>query len=193
MMLSSTYKELAAHRTAIRDAMLGQEFFPIGMENDSALPDHDLISASLAKVDEADGYIGLISYRYGQVPEDAERNPEGLSLTELEFRRAVEREMPICMFIMHDEHPVPRSAVDAEIEAARQKLKAFVTLAKEDRIYDEFKSVDDLKARVTQSLGKLREAIDKRTVGMNHLSAPKRHRLKHQLLPPAGKSSIATN
>ncbi len=165
VMLSSTYKELAEHREAIQHAMLGQEFFPVAMENNSALPDHDLISASLTKVDEADGYVGLISYRYGQIPEDSERNQNALSLTELEFRRAVERKIPICMFIMGDEHPIPRSAVDAEDDAVRQKLKEFTALAKKDRIYAEFESVGDLKAKVALSLGKLREAIDKRTAG----------------------------
>ncbi len=162
VMLSSTYKELAAHREAIQHEILGQEFFPVAMENDSALPDHDLISASLAKVDESDGYVGLISYRYGQAPQDENRNPNSLSLAELEFRRAVERGIPICMFIMHADHPIPRSAVDGENDAERQKLRAFTTLAKKDRIYAEFESVDDLKAKVAQSLGKLREAIDKR-------------------------------
>jgi hypothetical protein len=161
-MLSSTYKELVEHRQAIQQAMLGQELFPVAMENDAALPDHDLISASLSKVDDADAYVGLISYRYGQAPEDADRNPDKLSLTELEFRRAIERRIPICMFIMGGEHPVPRSAVDAESDLDRRKLKAFVDLAKKDRIYAEFKSVDDLKAKAVQSLVKLREAIEKR-------------------------------
>lgn len=162
VMLSSTYKELAEHRQAIQQAMLAQELFPVAMENDAALPDHDLISASLAKVDEADGYVGLISYRYGQAPEDSDRNPDKLSLTELEFRRAVERKIPICMFIMDGDHPIPRRAVDEEGDAERQKLKAFIALAKKDRIYAEFKSVDELKAKVAQSLVKLREVLDKR-------------------------------
>jgi hypothetical protein len=161
-MLSSTYKELADHRRAIEQAILGQELFPVAMENDAALPDHDLISASLAKVEEADAYVGLISYRYGQAPEDADRNPDRLSLTELEFRRALDRKIPICMFIMHDDHAVPRSAVTAEGDLERTKLKAFIDLAKKDRIYTEFKSVDDLKAKAVQSLVKLREAIEKR-------------------------------
>jgi uncharacterized protein DUF4062 len=162
VMLSSTYKELTDHRLGIQQAILGQELFPVAMENDAALPDHDLISASLAKVEEADAYVGLISYRYGQAPEDAARNPNRLSLTELEFRRALERNIPICMFVMHDDHLVPRSAVTAEGDSERAKLKAFIELAKKDRIYAEFKSVDDLKAKTVQSLVKLREAIEKR-------------------------------
>ncbi len=165
-MLSSTYKELIDHRLAIQQAMLGQELFPVAMENDAALPDHDLISASLAKVDETDAYVGLISYRYGQAPADADRNPDKLSLTELEFRRALDRKIPICMFIMHDEHLIPRSAVTAETDLERTKLKAFIGLAKKDRIYAEFKSVDDLKAKAVQSLIKLREAIEKRVASV---------------------------
>ena len=162
VMLSSTYKELADHRRAVEQAMLGQELFPVAMENDAALPDHDLISASLAKVDEADAYVGLISYRYGQVPKDTVRNSNELSLTELEFRGALDRKVPICMFIMHDDHPVPRSAVTAETDVERTKLKAFIELAGKDRIYAEFKSIDDLKAKAIQSLVKLRAAIESR-------------------------------
>jgi hypothetical protein len=161
VMLSSTYRELVEHRQAIQQAILGQELFPIAMENDAALPGHDLISASIQKVDEADAYVGLISYRYGQVPISSDRNPNKLSLTELEFRRACDRGIPICMFIMHDEHLVPRSVVNADSDADAAKLRSFIALAKQDRIYAEFKSVDDLKAKSVQSLGKLREAIER--------------------------------
>jgi tetratricopeptide (TPR) repeat protein len=160
VMLSSTYKELEKHREAVREAMLGQRLMPIAMEDDSALPDQDLIDASLAKVEESDAYVGLISYRYGQVTIDPIRNPEQLSLTELEFRCAVARKIPICMFIMHDEHEVPRRAVGAE-RGVEQKFEAFVQLAKKDRIYAEFKSVDDLKAKAVQSLVKLREVLER--------------------------------
>jgi hypothetical protein len=131
IMLSSTYNELKEHRAAVSEAALGQGMFPLDMANDSALPDQDLIGASLAKVDEADAYVGLISYRYGQMPECQVRNPDKLSLTELEFRRAQKRELPICMFIMHENHQVPRSAVNAEPGTA-DKLAAFVALAKKE-------------------------------------------------------------
>ena len=129
VMLSSTYKELTEHREAVRKAMLGQRLLPVAMEDDSALPDQDLIDASLAKVEESDAYVGLIGYRYGQAPHDPDRNSDQLSLTELEFRRAVERKIPICMFIMHGDHPVPRRAVGEE-QGFEQKFEAFVASAK---------------------------------------------------------------
>nr|WP_294553917.1 DUF4062 domain-containing protein [uncultured Rhodopila sp.] len=160
VMISSTYKELADHRVAVSKAALGQGMYPLDMANDSAIPDQDLIAASLAKVDEADAYVGLISYRYGQIIEDPGRNPDGFSLTELEFRRAAKNGLPICMFIMHADHPVPRSAVNAE-PATAGKLAAFIELAKKDRIYAEFTSVDDLKAKVVQTLALLKDVLDK--------------------------------
>jgi tetratricopeptide (TPR) repeat protein len=159
VMLSSTYKELAEHREAVRKAMLGQRLMPVAMEDDAVLPDKDLISASLSKVEESDAYVGLISYRYGQAPRDSVRNPDALSLTELEFRRAVERKIPICMFIMHDDHPVTRRAVGQE-RGSEEKYDAFVKLTKNDRIYAEFKSVDDLKAKAVQSLVELRRVLE---------------------------------
>jgi hypothetical protein len=160
-MLSSTFRELMAHRQAIRDAMLSQRFLPVAMEDDAALPDHDLISASLAKIDEADAYVGLIGHRYGQIPACAERNPEQLSLTELEFRRALARAIPICMFLMHDDHPIPKKWARQE-RGFDQQFESFVRLVKQDRIYAEFDSVPDLKAKAIQSLVRLREVLDAR-------------------------------
>lgn len=173
VMLSSTYKELVEHREAVRSAMLGQRLLPIAMEDDAALADKDPISASLSKVDESDGYVGLISYRYGQNPYDAERNPDQLSLTELEFRRAIARKIPVCMFIMHDDHPVPRRAVGEE-RGVEEKYNAFLKLAKTGRIYAEFTSVDDLKAKAVQSLVELRRILEASTIPGKIASSPDR-------------------
>jgi len=162
IMISSTYKELMDHRAAVSSVARGLGMFPIDMGDDSAIPEADLISASLEKVDEADAYIGLISYRYGQIERDAKRNKLELSLTEMEFRRAVRRKIPICMFIMHAEYLVSQAELLKESDAIRQKLEAFKKRAKKGRIYAEFKSVDDLKAKVTQSLNMMKELLDKR-------------------------------
>jgi hypothetical protein len=159
VMLSSTYKELVDHRRAVREAMLTQRLLPVAMEDDAALPDQDLIGASLLKVDEADAYVGLISYRYGQTPQNAEKNPNQLSLTELEFRHAVARKIPICMFIMHEDHPVPRRAIWEE-RGLEEKFTAFLALAKKDRIFAEFKSVEDLKTKTVLSLIELRRVLE---------------------------------
>jgi tetratricopeptide (TPR) repeat protein len=159
-MVSSTYKELIEQRRVVREEMPNFRSLPIAMEDDAALPDQDLIDASLAKVDEADAYVGLIGYRYGQTPVCKSRNPKEFSLTELEFRHAVERNLPICMFIMHDEYLIPKSALKEKRD--EEKLRAFLELVKKDRIYAEFLSVEDLKPKVIKSLGRLREALENR-------------------------------
>jgi len=161
VMLSSTYREMIEHRKAIRDAMLSQRLFPVAMEDDAALADRDLIEASLAKVDESDAYVGIIGYRYGQKPVCDIRNPQKLSLTELEFRRALARGIPICMFIMSDDHPLPKKWM-AEERGSGEEYESFVRLAKKDRICAEFDSIADLKAKAIQSLVALRETLDLR-------------------------------
>ena len=103
-MLSSTFRDLTAHRDAVLAATPSYDMLPVAMEYDAALSADDLISASLKKVEQSDAYVGIIGYRYGQIPICGERNPQKLSLTELEFRRAMELKKPICMFLMSPTH-----------------------------------------------------------------------------------------
>jgi len=172
VMISSTHTELRPHREAIIAAVRSQLMLPLNMEFESAVTDKNVIDASLARVDEADAYLGLISYRYGQTPVDSLRNPQELSLTELEYRRAVERRLPRCMFIMHDDHLVSRGEMHRESGALVAKLNAFIARVKQDRvIYSEFRSVDDLEVKAMQSLAQLREELD---------AGPERERLPLQ-------------
>lgn len=163
VMLSSTFFDLEEHRAAVIAAMNEQRFVPLAMELDAALAGSDLIKASLDKVDAADAYIGLIGSRYGQCPDCRDRNPEQLSLSELEFRRAVERQLPICMFLIGPGHALTMADLErcmAEGDEAHAKLLKFIELAKQNRIWAEFNSPDDLKAKATTSLVKLRETFD---------------------------------
>ncbi len=158
VMLSSTFFDLVEHREAVLNVMNGLQLTPLAQEFDAALPDSDLIKASLDKVDAADVYIGLIGSRYGQRPVCPVRNPDNLSLSELEFRRAVERGLPRCMFIMGANHPLTRADLDrsiAEGSDSHDRRVAFIKAAKADRITAEFNSKDHLKAQAERSMGAL--------------------------------------
>src|ERR1035437_4193873 len=158
VMLSSTLRDLTAYRDAVLAAMPSYDMLPVAMEYDAALSAEDLISASLKKVELSDAYVGIIGYRYGQIPICAERNPQKLSLTELEFRRAVELTKPICMFLMSPKHLVP--AGDSQGESrTKGKLAAFRKLAAKGRIYAEFDSVEDLLAKAELSLHELQKQL----------------------------------
>src|SRR5262245_19749650 len=65
------------------------------------------------------------------------------------------------MFIMHHDHPVPMGEIGRE-HGVKQKYNSFLRLAKKVRIYAEFKSAEDLKAKAVQLLIKLREVLDRR-------------------------------
>src|SRR5438132_12581420 len=82
VMVSSTFTDLKQHRTALLNAIESQQLKSVAMEHESARADVDVLDSSLLKVSENAAYVGVISHKYGLVPDDAERYPDGLSLTE---------------------------------------------------------------------------------------------------------------
>ena len=87
----------------------------VAMENDTAKSDVDVVDSSLQMVADASAYIGVISRKYGQTPLCPDRNPKGVSITELEYDEAQELHRPILLFIMGDKHPI----TEAEQSRAR--------------------------------------------------------------------------
>ena len=121
-MISSTVRDLPEHREKVRDACLRQEFFPSMMENWPAM-DGDGVTASLEKVEKADVYIGVFGFRYNYIPVGSE-----ISITEMEYNRAVERKIPRLIFLMDEEHPVTVQGVERgpnaeKLENLRKRLK----------------------------------------------------------------------
>ena len=125
VMVSSTFTDLKDHRAALIKAIDGLNFKSEAMEHASAKPDGDVIDASLQMVRNASAYVGVISHKYGQIPEDPNRNPDGLSLTELEFNEAQRLDRPVLIFIMGDDHDVKRADVEKDPEKIK-KLEAFL-------------------------------------------------------------------
>jgi hypothetical protein len=87
--VSSTIADLAEERRAVLDWLRLARHQAV----DSYLPDSDTVQDScLDDVAACDLYVLVLGHRYGsQPPED---NPEGLSITQLEFRRAGECGIP---------------------------------------------------------------------------------------------------
>lgn len=148
VMISSTARDLPAHRKEVMDACLRQGMHPVMMEHLSASGD-EAIGASLKMVNEADVYLGVFAHRYGYVPDGHE-----ISVTEMEYDRAVERGIPRLIFVMGEDHPI--KAKDIEVEAAAQ-LKAFKARVQAENIVNFFDSPADLRAKAIDSLSRLRE------------------------------------
>lgn len=158
IMVSSTFKGLERHRAALMTALRKEELFAIGMEDDVPTPEGDLISSSLKMVRKGSAYIGLISHRCGQVPECAERNPHGCSITRLEFEEAQRLGLPTLIFVMGDAHPVTKRDIETDPEKIK-KLKAYRERAKKGRIYVEFESLEDFTQQAIHAVARLREYL----------------------------------
>lgn len=187
VMVSSTYNDLTEHREAVCDALLRLGFFPVGMEYDSAKAGKDIIASSLEMVARARAYVGILSHRYGGVPHDAARNPDELSITELEYREALKRGIPAFMFLMSDEHPVKWQDVEPS-EAYQAKLKALKADARRRSVCATFSSVEELTSRVLQSMSEFKAQLA-RTAGTARgqapdKKAPERPRPPHLLASP---------
>lgn len=129
IMVSSTFTDLVEHRQEVIDAIQRLGFHAEVMEHSGANAAADVIDTSLQMVRNCSAYVLVISHKYGQTPVDADRNPDGLSITELEFNEAVRLGRPRLLFLMADDHPV--IATDVETNAGKKKkLKAFKQRAK---------------------------------------------------------------
>ncbi|MCI0487352.1 MAG: DUF4062 domain-containing protein, partial [Blastocatellia bacterium] len=155
MMISSTARDLPAHRKEVEDACLRQGMFPMMMEHLPA-SDSEAIKVSLELVDEADIYVGVFAHRYGYVPKD--NNPQQISITEMEYNRAVERKIPRLIFIIDKQHPLADFTInDIDTGESAVKLSEFKSRIEKENIVNYFKSPADLRAHVINSLSKLRK------------------------------------
>jgi len=74
-------------------------------------------------------FKGILT-NYGQTPVDPDRNPDRLSITELEFNEAVRLGRPRLLFIMGDDHGVKAAHVEtdaskiAKRDAFKERAKA---------------------------------------------------------------------
>src|SRR5690242_17519753 len=81
--VSSTIVDLQQERQAVLEWLLRARHQAV----DSYLPDSETVRDScMDDVDNCDLYVLILGHRYGFQPPDD--NPEGLSITHLEFRRA---------------------------------------------------------------------------------------------------------
>lgn len=161
IMVSSTFTDLESHRREVIDAVLRFGFQPVAMEYSGARSDSDVIDTSLRMVRESFAYLCVIGHKYGQTPADAGRNPDGLSITELEFNEARRLRRPILLFLMADDHPGTKADFESDAKK-RKKLEAFRKQAKRvdpgapvERVYESFASKDEFAKKAAIAIGQL--------------------------------------
>src|SRR5271155_1596753 len=168
VMISSTFTDLEHHRVALIKALRGEGLTDVAMENDSAKPDVDVVDSSLQMVRDASAYMMLISHKYGQTPVCPDRNPQKLSITELEFDEAQHLSRPTLLFIMAENHPLtkkdvePNAAKERKLNAFRERAKRMGPDSQVHRVYATFVSLEDFTVKAMHAVAGLRRYLDQR-------------------------------
>lgn len=120
--ISSTFKDLEAHRAAVALALRKMGYVVRCMEEYTAT-DERIDARCKEDVATCDFYVGILAQRYGWIPPNEQR-----SITELEYRQARSQgERTRClMFLLQDDATWPLSWVDAlHDKTSAAKLAAF--------------------------------------------------------------------
>lgn len=149
--LSSTYTDLKHHRATLARALRKARYDVVMME-EYAARDARVEFACAGDVATCDTYVGLVAWRHGYVP--SENNPDGLSVTEMEYLAAGEKPMPRLTFVLEDKARWPAQRKDADlarIQAFRERLKKWCS--------GYFTSADVLSVEVLAALRVLESSL----------------------------------
>ena len=144
--VSSTFNDLQDYRNAVSVALrrLGHE--DVAMEYYVA-EDKRPLDRCLEDVESCDAYVGIFAWRYGYVPEAG--NPDQLSVTELEYRRARATGKTCMSFLISENASWQRAKMEIaamdRIEALRQELMS-------STVVDTFANVDELTRKVNEAV-----------------------------------------
>lgn len=141
--VSSTYSDLKDEREQVRLSLrrLGHE--DVAMEYYVAGSQRP-IDKCLQDVAASDLYIGVFAFRYGYIPHGYTK-----SITELEYRKAVELGKACIILLLEEDALWPISKVEL---SAIDKIKKFHEELKERHVVSFFTDKDNIEARVTQAV-----------------------------------------
>lgn len=178
VMISSTARDLPAHRHEARIACERAGFEPREMMENLTAVDAGAIEASLRMVDQADVYVGILAYRYGYIPDGHD-----ISITEMEYNRAVELKKLRLLFLIHDNHLVTKK--DFDTGASAVKLEELKVRVQKERVVQYFKSPEDLRGHIVEALSLLARTLDAESRDANARAIAKLHRKSAIPEPPA--------
>ena len=140
--ISSTWLDLQPEREALERALLRMRTTSFAsMAYFGSLPDTPR-DVSLAEVERSDVYVGIFAHRYGS------------GITEAEYRRAVERELPVLIYLKDEAVAIHRDHIE-RTRAAQRKLEALKRELKDRHVVSVFTAPDHLAMLVVADLHNL--------------------------------------
>lgn len=165
--LSSTFRDLREHRAAVDRTLRRMGHDIIGMEQYAAEGSRP-VDRCKGDVELADCYVLMLGWRYGSVPSDD--NADRLSITEIEYRHAIEKERTVLAFLLDPEEPWPPSSMDsasADMVAATA-INRFRTEIGREHLSGIFSSPADLASQVAAAVAAQGMSISRSQLALNH-------------------------
>jgi uncharacterized protein DUF4062 len=144
--VSSTFTDLVDERRAVTEVILSMGHIPVGMELFEA-GNEDQWSYIKNRILEVAYYLLIMAERYGSI------GPGGISYTEMEYRYAIEQEVPVAALLLDSTRrdQWPAGKIDFE---HREKLNSFRKLC-QDRIVAYWSDAGTLTTRCQLALSGL--------------------------------------
>lgn len=146
--ISSTYEDLKEYREAVSHALRKIKADVVAMEEYVAM-DQRPLQKCLEDVASSDIYIGIFALKYGYIPK--EDNPDCLSITELEYRKAKENGIPTLIFLLEEKIAWPLQYIDGSAVSQTknaEKISKLRNELKEEKLIAFFKNKDELASNV---------------------------------------------
>lgn len=152
--ISSTYRDLRDHRAAVDAALRRMGHDVLGMEQYVAEGTTPL-QACLRDVEASDVYVVIVGWRYGFVPSSPDLNPDSLSITELEYRRALSSSKDVLAFVVDPDAPWPPSEIDALGPAGGANVLRFRSELGAAHLSGLFRTPDNLASQAAAAVASL--------------------------------------
>ena len=159
--VSSTYTDLIEERQTAVEAILDAGHIPAGMELFKA--GKSQMKTIQKWIDESDVYMLILGGRYGSIEEES-----GLSYTELEYRYAVSKGMPVFAIVLEDSFLFTKAATKGKDAIFENKNKTKYNLYKKyikTNIVKFVSNIDQLSSQIYSHLNDIQNDSDYNLIG----------------------------
>lgn len=178
--VSSTFEDLREHRAAATQVLRQLGHDVIAMEDyvaESSVP----LAKVLEDVASCDVLVEIVAWRYGYVPKQGppvrDATPGKTSITEYEYRKAVEANKKVLAFLLDERAPWPVHHIDGIREPKKgAAIGAFRAELQQKWLVSYFTTPDSLASRVSAAVG---------AVGM-------RQEIERQLVAPLSATTLSS-
>lgn len=159
--VSSTYTDLIEERQSAVEAILDAGHIPAGMELFKA--GKSQMKTIRKWIDESDIYMLILGGRYGSIEEES-----GLSYTELEYRYALSKNMPVFAIVLDDSFLFTKAAnkgKDSIFERENpNKYETFKTLVM-SKIIKKINNIDSIEAIIHSTINDIQHDEEYSLIG----------------------------